>query len=80
MKHTLVGSLILLTVASGIAFTAFISSAAKSTEVMNILFIGFAGAIVAIQLAPSYLMLRRILGNWINFSEREFNQDLKSRP
>ena len=62
MKYSLTGSLILLSVATGIAFTAFVSSAAKSVEVMNILFICFAGAIVAVQLIPSYLMLRRIFG------------------
>lgn len=77
MKYSLTASLILFCVATGIAFTAFISSAAKSVEVMNILFICFAGAIVAVQLAPSYLMLRRIFGNLFNFSGRECKRDLK---
>lgn len=77
MKYSLTASLILFSVATGIAFTAFISSAAKSVEVMNILFICFAGAIVAVQLAPSYLMLRRIFGNLFNLSGRECKRDLK---
>jgi len=70
MKSSLSGSLILLSVATGLAFAAFIGDVAKSVEVMNILFIGFAGAIIAVQLIPSYLMLRRIFGGMLNLPSR----------
>jgi len=70
MKSSLYGSLILLSVATGLAFAAFIGDVAKSVEVMNILFIGFAGAIIAVQLIPSYLMLRRIFGGMLNLQSR----------
>ena len=77
MKQSLACSLILMAVATGIAFTAMISDAAKSVEVMNILFIGFAGAIVAIQLAPSYLMLRRIFSNMLSLPGRQLKRNVK---
>jgi hypothetical protein len=77
MKNSLTGSLILFSVATGVAFTALISDASKSVEVMNILFLGFAGAIVAVQLAPSYMMLRRIFGNMLNLPGREMKRNLK---
>lgn len=77
MKQSLACSLILMAVATGIAFTALISDATKSVEVMNILFIGFAGAIVAIQLAPSYLMLRRIFCNMLSLPGRELKRKIK---
>lgn len=77
MKQSLACSLILMAVATGIAFTALISDSAKSVEVMNILFIGFAGAIVAIQLAPSYLMLRRIFGNMLSLPGRDLKRNVK---
>lgn len=77
MKHTLTSSLILVTIATGIAFTALISDATKSVEVMNILFICFAGAIVAVQLAPSYLMLRRIFRNMLSLPEKQLRRQMK---
>ena len=78
MKHTLTSSLILLSIATGIAFTALISDANKSVEVMNILFICFAGAIVAVQLAPSYLMLRRIFRNMLSLPGKQLRRQIKA--
>jgi hypothetical protein len=63
MKQHLTSSLILVSVAAGIAFMAFIGDASKSVEVMNILFICFAGAIIAVQLIPSCRLLKRIFEN-----------------
>jgi len=77
MKHTLASSLILVSIATGIAFTALISDATKSVEVMNILFICFAGAIVAVQLAPSYLMLRRIFGSRLSLPTKPLRRQIK---
>jgi hypothetical protein len=65
MQQSFTSSLILVSVATGIAFTAFIGDVTKSVEVMNILFICFAGAIIAVQLIPSYLLFKRILGKML---------------
>lgn len=75
MKTTLTASFILMAVASGLAFAAFIGDTTRSTDLMNILFIGFAGAIIAVQLIPSYLMLRRILRGLLCPAGREMNRN-----
>ena len=76
MKTTLTASFILMAVASGLAFAALIGDTTRSTDLMNILFIGFAGAIIAVQLIPSYLMLRRIFRGLLCPSGREMNRNL----
>ena len=75
MENRFTASLILMAVATGLAFAAFIGDTTRSTELMNILFIGFAGAIIAVQLIPSYLMLRRIFQGLLNSSDREVNRN-----
>ena len=75
MKTTITSSLILIAVASGLAFAAFIGDTTQSTDLMNILFIGFAGAIIAVQLIPSYFMLRRIFHGLLYSSGREMNRN-----
>ncbi|HKL22672.1 MAG TPA: hypothetical protein VJ904_12770 [Tichowtungia sp.] len=76
MKNTVSASLLLLIVASGLAFAAFIGDTAASVDLMNILFIGFAGAIIAVQLIPSYQMLRRIFNGLLNPSGRGISRKL----
>lgn len=76
MKNTVCASLLLITIATGLAFAAFIGDTARSVDLMNMLFIGFAGAIIAVQLIPSYLMLRRICNGLLNSSGRGMNRDI----
>lgn len=75
MKTTVTASLVLMAVATGLAFAAFTGDTMRSTDLMNILFIGFAGAIIAVQLIPSYLMLRRIFHGLLCPSRREMNRN-----
>ena len=57
MKAKYTNALILIVVATGTAFAAFIGDVSRGVEPLQTIFLGFVAAIIAIQVVPALMLL-----------------------
>jgi threonine/homoserine/homoserine lactone efflux protein len=71
MKAKYINSLILVVIATGTAFAAFVGDASRGVEPLQTIFLGFVAAIIAIQVVPALMLLAAMIKALIVRPEKE---------
>lgn len=71
MKAKYINALILVVVATGTAFAAFIGDISRGVEPLQTIFFGFVAAIIAIQVVPALMLLAGMIKALLVRSEKE---------
>jgi hypothetical protein len=71
MKAKYVNSLLLVVIATGTAFAAFIGDVSRGAEPLQTIFLGFVAAIIAIQVVPALMLLGCMIKALIVRPEKE---------
>jgi len=79
MKAKYTNALILVVVATGTAFAAFIGDVSRGVEPLQTIFLGFVAAIITIQVVPALLLLVFLFSGVLAPPEKELAEEKVDR-
>ncbi len=79
MKAKYTNALILVVVATGTAFAAFIGDVSRGVEPLQTIFLGFVAAIITIQVVPALLLLGCMVRGLLARPEKELAEEKVDR-